>query len=99
MSLVERESGRPLTRAMLLFGIAAALQDIVALGQGGGGMAAGLAVALDLTAVARCWGAQGIGWLLAEALPVILTVHADWSARRTLQSLRTSRASLVEEWG
>jgi hypothetical protein len=96
--LMERVPGRPMGRAMALFGGAAALPGLLTLWNSGAGMAAGWTHVLDPMVVARCWAAQAAAWLLCEAIPILLILRAEQAGRRDLERLRRERLELAEQW-
>jgi hypothetical protein len=96
--LVEQTPGRPMTRAMILFGLAASAPAATRLWMAGGGWDAGVDVALDPLAIARAWAAQATAWIVAESLPVLLIARADLTARAQLRTLRAARTVLEQEW-
>lgn len=96
--LVEREPGRPMTRAMASFGLAVSAGDLWRLWDQGGGVDLGLAACLDPTVVARAWAAQGGAWLLAEIIPLWLITRAERAARVASDRLEAARRELADEW-
>ncbi len=94
----EGATGRPLARAMLLFGAAGALPSLAALWGGAGDLRAALDAALDLHNLALAWAAQAAGWLLAEGLPVAGRLAVSAGVARRSRQLRAERARLSEEW-
>jgi hypothetical protein len=95
---VEQTPARPMTRAMFLFGLAASVRAAASLWAAGGGREAGCDIALDPMAVARSWGAQGLAWIVAESLPVLLIAQAEIVSRSRLVRLRAARSTLEQEW-
>lgn len=96
--LLEREPGRPMARAMALFGVAASLSGLLALWAAGGGVTVGLNAALDPASAVRSWSAQGTAWLLGELSPILLVLQAEATSGRQLRRLRAARRELEDEW-
>jgi hypothetical protein len=94
----ERGRGRPVARCMLLFGAAGSLQTMMLLWHSGGGLQAGLALALDVPRLARAWAAQALGWLLAESLPLLFRLLSDAQTAVRVRNLQAQRRKLLEEW-
>jgi hypothetical protein len=90
--------GRPTGRTVLLFGLAASVHSFAMLWHASGSMDGALRIATDVTSPALAWAAQGAGWLLAEAMPVVLRIALDTAAAARLMHLRQQRAVLAEEW-
>ena len=90
---------RDLARPMLFCGLAAALGPLVALWSGGGGIAAGWALAGDLPTLGLAWGAQAAAWLVAEVAPLLVELVLAARLGRRIARLRADRTRLEEEWG
>lgn len=100
MALVsDRSPGRPVARAVLLFGLAAACHPLDILWRSGHRMEDAMALATDLPTIATAWAAQAGGWLLTQLLPIVMTAALEAQARAEAARLAKRRADLLEEWG
>jgi hypothetical protein len=97
--LLDAGQGRPVARAVLTCGAAAALPSLAALWHGGATLEAALALAGDVQVLGRVWAAQAGGWLLAELAPVFIRLALDRCAISRAARLRMARARQEAEWG
>jgi len=97
--LYDRQTGRPVARAVLLCGAAGVVTPVIALWNGGNSVEACVGLLGDLRVVGTAWSAAAAGWLLAELAPVAALVLLELSAQAKAARLRAERAALVEEWG
>ena len=97
--LLDPAGERGAARPMLLCGLAAALSPLLALWTGGGGVAAGWALASDLPTLGLAWAAQGAAWLVAELAPLLVGLVQAARTRARIARLRAERARLQAEWG
>lgn len=96
---VDQQDGRPVARAMLLFGAAWCCLPLWHLWVSGHTLADALHLLADPSTLAGAWLAGGCGWLLAELVPLFLRVAFDLHARSRAATLRAERAGLESEWG
>jgi hypothetical protein len=101
--VTEEDRSRPLTRALLLFGLAGAWDSLGSLWKFGGlGLAnwhpASLFLALDVRRVAVAWAAQGGGWLLSEALAIAFSLIAERRASSFQAKAERRKSELQAEW-
>jgi hypothetical protein len=94
---LDPRAGKPIARAMLLFGLAASIDPIRSAWLGDGGPT--LDRVLDMTALLLAWTAQAAGWLLAQIVPVLVGLVVDATHRARAAELRSLRESLVRSWG
>lgn len=97
--LYDRQGGRPVARAVLLFAAAAAVRPVMALWVAGNSVDAALGLLGDLRVVGTAWSAAAAGWILAELAPVATLVVLEASTRTRIARLRAERRKLAEEWG
>lgn len=94
--LTERQAGKPVTRSMLLFGLAASVEPIRQAWALGGPT---WDRAADGNAIIFAWAAAAFGWLLARGLPVLVGVSVSASHDSRAVMLREAREELVRAWG
>lgn len=95
--LTERQAGKPVTRSMLLFGLAASVEPVrQAWALGGGPTWDRIA---DGNAIIFAWAAAAFGWLLARGLPVLVGISVGASHDSRAVMLREARVDLVRAWG
>lgn len=94
--MLDDQEGKPVARAMLLFGLAASVEPVRAAWANGG---PGWDRVTDTHALLIAWLAAAVGWLLANALPVLIGMAVDASHKARSATLRDSRAALINEWG
>ena len=97
--LLDTTSGKPTLRAVLLFGLAAALRPLLALWTGGQNTETSLALLSDMAVPALAWSALGGGWLLTQLLPLLVRVGLEAQTRIDIARLRAERDRLAEQWG
>ncbi len=101
--LSEQDRSRPLTRAVLLFGLAGAWNTLGLLWHYGGlGLASwnpiGWAIALNTKRLAIAWAAQAGGWLLAEGLTIGFAQLSEYRIRQVMERAENRKATLQAEW-
>jgi len=96
---LDRQSGRPIARSVLLCALAASVKPVRTLWAAGHGMAASVALATDPDIIGTAWAAAAAGWLLAELIPVGVRVVLELASMARATRLRAARAALAEEWG
>ena len=97
--LIDDTEGRPALRAVLLFGLATALRPMLTLWTGGHSVSVSLSLLSDFATPAVAWSAQGAGWLLSQAIPLLVRVALEAQSRLEIARLRAERAKLAEQWG
>jgi hypothetical protein len=97
--VLDDSDGRATLRAVLLFGLAGSLRPLLALWSGGHTMGASLSLLSDMAVPALAWSAQGAGWLLAQAIPLLIRVVQEAQTKIEIAHIRAERAKLAEEWG
>ncbi len=96
--LLDQAPGKPMARAVLLCGLAAAVPPLAALWHGGAGVGAAIALAGDPAVLGTAWLAGAGGWLLNEFAPLLLRLGMDAVAAARAGRLRADRARLAEAW-
>lgn len=90
---------KPATRAVLLFGLAAAAPSLVALWVTGPRLEDALAMTLNLRTLAQCWAAQAAAWLIAQLIPILVAASRKNQATLRQNHLTERREALDQEWG
>jgi hypothetical protein len=96
---LDRQTGKPIARSVLLCTLAASVKPVRLLWAAGHTMGASMALATDADTVGTAWAAAAAGWLLAELTPVAVRVVLEGMSLRQAARLRAVRAALAEEWG
>ena len=96
---LDRQTGKPIARSVLLCTLAASVKPVRTLWAAGHGAAASIALATDADVVGTAWAAAAAGWLLAELAPVVVRVVLEMLSRSHAARVRAVRAALAEEWG
>ena len=96
---IDDTPGRPVLRAVLLFGLAASLRPLLALWTGGHTMQTSMALLSDIATPALAWSAQGGAWLLTQLLPLLVRVTLEARKKVAVARLRAERARLAAAWG
>jgi len=96
--LMDRTSGRPAGRAVLLFGAAGSVNTLFVLWNDGHSVPMALTLLFDPSAVGMAWAASAGGWLAAQALPVLVRVGSDALAASRAARLRADLARYEEVW-
>lgn len=97
-AIADPTPGRPVGRAVLLYGLAAAAPEAAALWRHGNDIGTALRLALDVPTLAWCWAAQAGGWLLTQALPLVIHAALDARAARQAAALEKLKAAHEAEW-
>jgi hypothetical protein len=92
---LERDRARPVGRAMLLFGAAAAIGPVRAGIAGGAGSVLGLCSPSD---VAVAWAASGAAWLLTQGAGPLTFWIARQLDRGDVSRLSAERTALIARW-
>ena len=95
---IDRTPGKPVARAILLYGAAGAATPFAAFWRRGQDFAAGIDLLTDPTALALAWTAAAFGWLLAEAAPLAVRLVLEARSLARTASLREARREWEEEW-
>ena len=96
--VLDRQAGRPIARAMLLFGLAAAAMPLRQLWDTPLDIQTGLLAVAQLETLGVAWLAAAVGWFLAELFPVAIHVMLDASSKARTSRLRAAREKLLETW-
>lgn len=96
--VMDAAPGRPVGRAVLLFGAAGSVGTLFALWNGGHSVPLALGLLFDPANVGIAWVASAGGWLAAEALPVLVRVGSDALAASRAARLRAEIAKHEEAW-
>ena len=96
--VADREPGRPVTRAVLLFGSAGSCAPFVALWRTSHGMADMWLLVGDIRTLAIAWSAQALGWLIAEILPFLMGLIGEAQTRIEINRMQKRREALMQEW-
>jgi hypothetical protein len=97
--VAEREAGRPVARAVLLFGSAVAIGPVWHLVLSGDSMAAALEITSDPAILAFAWTAAAFAWALCEVLPVVVARLGQLAESARAAAWREELKALQEEWG
>jgi hypothetical protein len=98
VGVTDRAAGKPVTRAVLLYGLAGLTLPLIGLWTGGHSMEQSVGLVTDPVTVAIAWAAQGAGWLLAEAAPLAVRAVLEANAVALTMKLRAERAALEADW-
>jgi hypothetical protein len=98
-SFLDRSPGRPVARAVLLFGAAASVAPAKQLWEGGMSMPACIQIMTDPIVFGTAWAAAAAGWLGGEIAPIIVGMVLDASRKSRAAKLEAARAKYAEEWG
>jgi hypothetical protein len=96
--LSEHQPGRPVSRVVMLFGLAGSCTPFSALWRAGHTMPDALALVSDIRVLAIAWSAQGVGWLLSQLVPLLLGLLGEQKTRIEIARLQKRREALWEEW-
>jgi hypothetical protein len=97
--LADREPGRPVLRAVLLFGGAVSLDPLWHLGLSGDSMSTALEILSDPTMLAFAWLAAAFGWALCEVLPVLIENASRFAEAARVSSWNAELKRIEDEWG
>lgn len=90
--------GRPVGRAVLLFGLAGACGPAVALWRSNRGLDGAIALATDPHTLALSWALQAAGWLVAQSLPLAIGYYQEAMARLEIGELERRREKTAAQW-
>ena len=97
--LPEEGRGGRIVRAGLLFGLAAGIQPLRALWDGGGSIGVAGALVRQPAILFTAWTAIAASWFIGEAACIVLRLAADVAAAGKRRSLTAAVTALEEEWG
>ncbi len=97
--LPEEGRGGRIVRAGLLFGLAAGIQPLRALWDGGGSIGVAVVLVREPAILFTAWTAIAASWFIGEAASVVVRLVADVAAAAHRRSLTAAVAELEEEWG
>jgi hypothetical protein len=98
-ALADREPGRPVFRAVALFGGAVSLSPLWHLCLSGDSMTTALEILSDPTMLATAWLAAAFGWALCEVLPVLMENGSRLTEAARVSSWKAELKRIEEEWG
>jgi hypothetical protein len=97
--LADREPGRPVTRAVLLFGGSVSIEPLWRLCLSGDSMATALEIMSDPAMLAFAWIAAAFGWAMCEVLPVLLENGSRLAEAARVAAWKAELKRIEEEWG
>jgi hypothetical protein len=97
--VLDRVPGRPVARAMLLFGLSATVWPLETLWKSGHTIEAASAIGLAPPTLAVAWSAQAGGWLLAQLAPLLVRLALESTTLSRKLRLRAWRTRCAAEWG
>ncbi len=97
--LPEEGRGGRIVCAGMLFGLAAGIQPLHALWDGGGSLGVAVVLVRQPAILFTAWTAIAASWFVGELAGVVLRLAADLSATAHRRSLTAAVAELEEEWG
>jgi len=95
----DREPGKPVARAVILFALAACVTPLRAAWDSGQGLDSAVAQLTDPRVIGTVWSAAGAGWLLTQLAPVAIALALEAASMARASRLRAERDKLAEEWG
>ncbi len=96
--LLDSQPGRPVARALLLFGLSASVDPARRLLAAGDVMSVSLGLLSQPRVLAVAWGAAAGAWVLVELVPVFFGLILDARSRTTAGQLQKQRERLLENW-
>ncbi len=97
--LPEEGRGGRIVRAGLLFGLAAGIQPLRALWDGGGSIGVAVVLVREPAILFTAWTAIAASWFIGEAASIAMRLAADVAAAARRRGLTAAVAELEEEWG
>jgi len=97
--VADREPGRPIFRAVALFGGAVSLEPLWHLCLSGDSMTTALEILSDPTMLAFAWVASAFGWALCEVLPVLMENAGKFAEASRVAGWKAELKRIEEEWG
>lgn len=98
-AVLDHQPGRPVSRCVLLCGVAACIEPVRQLWRAGQGSDAVFALVGDLNVLGAAWLAAAAGWFCAELLPILARAVIEMTTTAQAARLRAARDLLVQEWG
>lgn len=96
---LDHSPGWATARAILLFQAAACIRPVTGAWYQCSGTDSCMALLGTPAAVMKVWLVGGVGWLIAQLLPIGLRLLNDWRLKRYRVSLEQRRTTLSAEWG
>ncbi len=96
---LDRAPGRPIARALLLFGLSATVGPLMALWKAGHTMEIAAGLAFDPGTLAWAWAVAAAGWLLSQTLPLLIRLTLELAALSRKLRIKLLRTRYAEEWG
>jgi hypothetical protein len=96
---LDRQPGKPVARAVILFALAACVSPLRAAWNSGLGLETGWELLSDPRVIGTVWSAAGAGWLLTQLGPVLISAGMEATTMARAAGLRAERDKLAEEWG
>lgn len=96
---LDRQPGKPVARAVLLYSAAACIAPVRALWSGGNATETAIALLGDVSVVGTAWSAAAAGWILVEVAPIATHLVLEARSRARTARLRAARSRLAAEWG
>jgi hypothetical protein len=96
--LLDQAVGKPMARAVLLCGLAAAIPPLGALWHQGAGVGAAFALVGNPAILGAAWLAGASGWLLNELAPLLLRVAMETAATARVARLKAERTRCTDAW-
>jgi hypothetical protein len=97
--LIDSSPGATLSRAMLLFQVAACVNPVSDAWYKCAGIHGCLSYLCEPMTILRAWLAAAVAWLVAQVLPIVLKLLDDHRLENQRSTLVSRRAALVAEWG
>ncbi len=97
--MADRTPGKPVARAVFLFGAAVALGPLWHLCLAGDNMATALEIMSDPVTLAYAWIAAAFAWALCEVLPVIMENIGSYAEAARVAAWEAELKRSEEEWG
>lgn len=99
MLVVDKAQGKPITRCMILCGLAASVRAIVELWSGGHTTDVALRLIADPDTLLFAWVSQAAGWVLVEIASIATNLLQSVRVKSEIAALRKDRAELEQTWG
>ncbi len=97
-SIADQAPGRPVVRAVLLYGTAVALKPFWHLCLTGDRMDTALAIMSDPLTIGSCWLGAALGWALCEVLPLVLETAGKFAESARVLAWEVELKRCREEW-
>lgn len=96
--LLESQPGRPVARALLLFGLSASVDPAHRLLAAGDLMSVSVGLVSEPRVLGMAWGTAAGTWVLLELIPVLLGLALEAHSQRIAARLQVQRERLMENW-